>query len=709
MDSLTRSRLFRALKTGWEWLKDLASILKPCRFSLIMLLIGVLFLVLAPQGQDIVRALTEHRGAAAPVTAPRMWFFASMLLWALHIWYWARVMLRFRFEAPPARRERRLAAMRREVPRLLGVAAFLTVAAAFYRAALPCQPQHGCDPAVSWMFALFCVAFAAVFYFAVAARRPVQRQIHDKLRGRKAVRALGLAPWVARLKVSEDKVYYAATRTRLGQLEPGSRLSLALSLTLAVGLFALFTLSPLSAATFGGGAIVLLAAACWVPIGGALVYFGSRYKFPIMTLLLAGALLFSLWNDNHALRTLPGEPPAAPENVARQFEHWLKAHPAPAGRRQPVFVVAAEGGGIRAAYWTGLVLAALQDRDTRFADQVFAVSGVSGGSLGAAMFDALLLENPDAQRCPGDEISRARGPFVRCAHAMLSADFMAPALAFTLYPDLAQRFLPFAVPAFDRARALETAWEVGWSKPMGNDRFSAPFHELWRAPGGERLPALLLNGTWVETGKRIVTSNLRIDQSFADTVDYFEKAPHPIRLSTAVHNSARFTYVSPAGTIRNPDGSDWGHVVDGGYFENSGATSAHEALQAMLEVARKAKRPLVPVAIMISNDPGQDDGRAPPARQWLNELLSPAVTLLNTRNARGSYARSALCRLAEDAGGRFVHFRLRDGGAPLPLGWMLSELAMQTMWEQFDKLPEAMKQPRDWRRLERTDCGALIP
>src|SRR5205823_11248074 len=93
--------------------------------------------------------------------------------------------------------------------------------------------------------------------------------------------------------------------------------------------------------------------------------------------------------------------------------------------------------------------------------------------------------------------------------------------------------------------------------------------------------ALFLIGTSVEKGNRIITSNLRITNFFIDAQDAAKKLSSlgskpadvgcHIRLSTAAHMSARFTYVSPAG--RFPDGS---HIVDGGYFENSAATAAYE-------------------------------------------------------------------------------------------------------------------------------------
>jgi hypothetical protein len=72
-----------------------------------------------------------------------------------------------------------------------------------------------------------------------------------------------------------------------------------------------------------------------------------------------------------------------------------------------------------------------------------------------------------------------------------------------------------------------------------------------------------------------------------------------VLLSTAAHNSARFPLISPPGSIRNTDGVIVDRIVDGGYFENSGALGAKE-----LALGIRAIDPsLLPFVLIISNDP----------------------------------------------------------------------------------------------------------
>src|SRR5262249_16147051 len=144
----------------------------------------------------------------------------------------------------------------------------------------------------------------------------------------------------------------------------------------------------------------------------------------------------------------------------------------------------------------------------------------------------------------------ARGPYECIAQEIMATDALAADVASMLFPDLVQRFIPFPLPRTDRALAFESAWNQAWSIWVGSDRFAAPFDDLWDTRWSDR-PALLLNATAVETGKRIIASSIRIDsEHFVDAVDALSviddgTGTRTIPLSTAAHLSARFPYVSP--------------------------------------------------------------------------------------------------------------------------------------------------------------------
>jgi hypothetical protein len=110
------------------------------------------------------------------------------------------------------------------------------------------------------------------------------------------------------------------------------------------------------------------------------------------------------------------------------------------------------------------------------------------------------------------------------------------------------------------------------------------YYEHWKPEG--TAPALILNTTVVETGERLVLSPFNIDRpDLKDirTVACKKKDNKEIDfpLSTAAILSARFTIVTPAGWFNRCDKqngetlpSQKARLVDGGYFENSGISTA---------------------------------------------------------------------------------------------------------------------------------------
>lgn len=697
-------RLMRALEwlaDRWRGLRQLGLALRPMRFSLIMVAAGAIFLLL-DQGLDTLRYFAEYQVRSGQFGIQASAFLAGAFLWVFGAWYWARIMsyINFRPAPEPLPGVRLLQIW---MPRVVGLVAIASLAVAFHRAGLSYNEQHNGVAVVlrNYMYASI-VGGVVYAVFVVTRRRFMSPWIGERLRRHKGttntVRAL------TRIKTEDQEKF---NRVAIGRLPRATWVWLAVPGFAAVLLFVLFAWWPAETApVFGAAAILLLAAAGWIAFGSAADMFGMHNRFPVFTALFLLAVAFSFWNDNHAVRTLAGieaKPWAERHNVEAALREWMKHQLAdPTARADtplPLFVVAAEGGGIRAAYWTANVLTTIQDRNPCFADQLFAMSGVSGGSLGSAVFAALLADQrsgPRNLRCNAETSA-----LNDVAKAVLSEDYLAPAIAATLYPDLVQRVLPVAIERFDRARALETAWEHAWRKHTDSDRFAEPLDRLWHNADERWLPRLLLNATWVEAGKRLLVSDLRVQPrgdeiaEFADVEDlhrFYDRQALP--LSAAVHLSARFTYVSPAGSI-DRNGKTYGHAVDGGYFENSGTTTALEVIKTIDLLAAKEPRwkRVKPYVILISNQPmdlrhldmrletGPDNKRIKPLPGG-NEVLSPWLTLLNTREARGSYA--TVTSRWHLGSSQFLHFGLcKDADLKIPLGWVLSKAARETMDAQL--------------------------
>ena len=695
--------------TRWEGFRERLLVLKPCRFAAIMVLAGLAFLIWAPQGEDVVRALAERQTGSRD-DWQRFFFFAAVLAWAFSGWYWARVMVAFKFPDVPGHKPR-LQAFRTWAPRLIGFVATLGVAAALYLASR--GYDAGEHPEVKEVkrllviYATLCLIGAFAFLAAVSARRPLSRFAHRKLKERSILQGRIGAPVVNMLDVRSDAEEAYGSLLKFTDLDWFMRFFFWIAVGMAAVLFLMFVFALQAAApVIGSAAILLFAAAGWIAVGSVLDFLGMQRRVPVFLALLGLATLFSAWNDNHAVRTLD-EPQLSAEkreDLSAALRAWMDRQPyrlAGAKDTYPMYVVNAEGGGIRAAYWSAMVLGRIQDQNPCFADQLFSLSGVSGGSLGASVFVASLVEHRAAGGARSCRDSVPAGPFSiqSMAEDILGEDFLSPVVAAMLYPDLLQRLLPFPVPAFDRAVAIEQAWERAWRiHAPGTDRLAEPLDRLYEDKK-RWTPALFLNATWVETGKRLIASNVRITPDAEESADFVDAedaqrffAPKSMALSGAAHMSARFTYVSPAGTMVK-EGKVSGRVVDGGYFENSGATTTLEILKTLPSLRKEDRRwgKVEPIVIHISNEPAELSAgpatlaRAPDSatigpHRWLNEVLSPLWAMLNARGARGVYARDALNWHVGDS---FLHFGLCRLSADIPLGWVLSKITRDRMEEQL--------------------------
>jgi len=311
-----------------------------------------------------------------------------------------------------------------------------------------------------------------------------------------------------------------------------------------------------------------------------------------------------------SVATSPDERPTVAVAARAWYEQAKAAYSKAHGKGPvPMLIVATAGGGIRAAYWTAEVLEKLAgdfeedgfEREGGVRPYLFAISGVSGGSVGAAAFDAALAKR-DENRCKTDT---ATCPL---ATKFLTADFLAPALASLVFVDAPSSFLPNFGQA-DRGTALERSFESA-----SGGLLTRPFLSLFRYkkdPAAEGWapwrPILLLNATHEETGKRLITGHVLIERNvFIDSLDALHVLGKDVRASTAAHNSARFSYISPAGDLGDKRGS----VIDGGYFENYGALSALELARAARWELRDEKPGVKLVILMISSDPGLNQAHA---------------------------------------------------------------------------------------------------
>ena len=706
----TGSHLLQLLQAGFQWLldliraiPDLIRILKPARFSFFILVVSSVALLTGP-GQDLLRSAGER-----PLNDGLHWLFfgTGVCFWAGCIWYWARVILRFKHEIDEETgnggKKTRFYKLRLKTPRWLGTIALVMFSIASISAARSYQSTewfHLSDPA----FRLWLVGFGALlltvsFGFFVAERQ-------------KLLTYLAEAPFLPESIQSffnplPEQIHYSAEANLFQELPTATKKVAKFSLAICLILLFLFSINSVAvtaAPAFGALTILFFALGVWVFLGTILVFLTRRFRIPFITIGMALVLVFSLFNDNHQIRTLDQSivdvagVPDIREHVRRWDDFHASANTRLHDQSSPIFLIAAEGGGVRAAYWTSLVLSILQDtiyqqseNNVRFSDHIYAISGASGGSIGAGVFTALVAEELDR-----NESYRMSGnSYVKYTQQILDRDFLSPVFSKFVVSDAVQRLIPVPLPALDRGAALEVTFENAWASQFdNNNRFADSFASLW-SDHQYRVPSLIVNATHVESGRRMLTTNLPIKNTFADALDLRFEMENEMRLSTALHNGARFPYVNPAGTIRNHNqwlGRIRGRVVDGGYFDNSGAASLKEVYDKLVLENLKYRVHV----IWISNSPLEtapdDTSLVEPTffKRGIYEFLSPPTTILNTRDAR---ARQAVDNLASAVGeDRVFKFSLckrmpgsNSRKAALPLSWDLSEQAMNDMTRQLSE------------------------
>ncbi|WP_328485035.1 hypothetical protein [Streptomyces zaomyceticus] len=531
-----------------------------------------------------------------------------------------------------------------------------------------------------------------------------------------------------------------------------------LSLVVPVGLFTAFYPIAMGAWLRTLGALSLMLAT--VVLAGALfirraesrepyrAFRALRFRFtPIWLPALAVLATQSMLDSSgvyHAVRLHAGEASTddgTPFSAEGEFKEWYtQAAACDNGAEDPqaipMVLVAAAGGGIRAAYWTSAAMDRLTAASPCARSYTFGLSGVSGGSLGLAAH-TLAGWKPDGTKSS------------ETVRKLADENALSANIAALLYRDGTHAFHGMNHihnhTIEDRAAVFERAWEQTSPDEWKRGLSSATLRDTeWR-------PFLLMNGTDVASGCRIAVSahrttgapldderlrckkaNIAARGQFATaTVDAaaFNDAANcrtrnrGLRMSTAAHLSARFTYVSPSGTMYRCVSTKGGPAtvssissIDGGYLEGSGMAALLEFWSAVepfvaaknLEVAEhngKAANPaerlpyVVPLVVLLDN---HYSTKAPdPEIKPLDELDAP-VTGYRARTTAArteTLQQEALVRFTGPLPGTtlqvasatrsFLVTPRREPQISAPLGWVLSDMSINSMDSQLDTLAES--------------------
>lgn len=339
---------------------------------------------------------------------------------------------------------------------------------------------------------------------------------------------------------------------------------------------------------------------------------------PVVALMTVYMMLMSLWAtpaELYGVRALP-TPSAAPAatqsespttdarvsaSLQSRFDSWLESSTAcvsdnDPNRPMPLLLVAAEGGGARAAYWTTLALQELRNTGC-LESAMYVASGISGGSVG------LVVDQRAEAGAAVQEIEdlTSAAPLARGVTAMLAGDFVA-AVTGVRTPTTNGEWL-------DRAGHIEVAWEEA----------SPGLAEQWSTDAKPQDPLLVLNSADSVSGCRVSITQLPFSPSGSwtggerigaddcgtqgagaasalEVSDVWPGCADNLRWSTAAMLSARFPFVTPGGRLPVSNGGGCSgtmlpsgasgpdaQLVDGGYSEGSGLGALSDLVPEILE------------------------------------------------------------------------------------------------------------------------------
>ena len=137
----------------------------------------------------------------------------------------------------------------------------------------------------------------------------------------------------------------------------------------------------------GAAGLVASALGSWLVITSLVNLLEVRFSFPLGFTLIVFALAFSFFNNNHEMVWSENTDMNRPD-LDVYFDQWVNERIPENGDSLSVFLVSAEGGGIRSAYWTANVLTQITNLYPEFVNRTFFMNGISGGALGIATYQA---------------------------------------------------------------------------------------------------------------------------------------------------------------------------------------------------------------------------------------------------------------------------------------------------------------------------------
>jgi hypothetical protein len=382
----------------------------------------------------------------------------------------------------------------------------------------------------------------------------------------------------------------------------------------------------------------------------------------------------------------------SPDNFSEALNARLKNQ---SNEKRTLVVVTASGGGIHAAGWTAQVLTGLQEElGEDFTKSIGLISSVSGGSVGTMYFLDNCEENGCPKKENLEKILHhsVQDGLDAVGWGIVYRDFWQfvgiPKLiidTLSLTPDRGTALeknwqglmkeedasiLTVKNPIFSRIRAFLAAkiycifhpWDIHEKTKQDLIKKENTHIMLsdWRKKifKGE-IPTPVFNATLVEDGRRILISPMTFSTSKNDTIidsnTLYQRdgKRYDMKAVTAARLSATFPYVSPSPraarfttyssdkkprtsliNITSSDNKESNyHIIDGGYFDNSGVATAIEWLDDKFEILTQNCKVERLVFIEIEAGAVRKEPEVKGDGGWGVTFLGPIKALMSVRDS----------------------------------------------------------------------------
>ena len=434
----------------------------------------------------------------------------------------------------------------------------------------------------------------------------------------------------------------------------------------------------------GSASVVLLFVSVW--LGGACILLLNLRHFSrsvpgylsfLITVFTISLPLASSWFSFNPFAEKYGQERLATDNSGGA----VPASPtplAPSTQRRDI-IVNAHGGGLRATLFTAELLADLDDQSCGdFGNRILRMSGVSGGSIGIALYQSLRQDFLDAGGWSKCTAQKNQGrPLRNLESSVIAQDHLSTVLARMLTRDLVPGLTP------QRGQALIESFQSSYEdallaakiKPVPQAGLAKPLNP--GNPSAPALPEVFFNSTDATTGFRMWLSNRGQWQNTKSSAS--GTLPKDYQLAQAVLHSARFPLVSPAGILELDTQKHY--FVDGGYADNSGISTLDDTTILKSEISHWLNIDGNPPKPVVERDPEEKDKIFPTAIGALLAVRASQAQISEKRMELKIGKKPTLASINIDAAFKDDVKRkdIAERFRRAPLGWYLTPTTVSDM------------------------------